>query len=114
MLIYFFTAFLLDLVDLPLAVSSIPVTLLPASAAPVTAPSAAPLAAPANTAFNASLALSKSPVAFLPDFLAAPFVLTVFFWDFLAAGLFALFEADLLEPFFAGFLVGMIIPSLEI
>ena len=95
-----------------------PVTLLPASAAPLTAPSAAPAAAPANTAFNASLALLRIPVArFFPAlrplaFLAAPLLaVRLEAAAFLEAVVFERdFEADLFELFFAAFFAGIFPP----
>jgi hypothetical protein len=98
-LVYFFAAFLLACFDEPFPVLAgpKPLTLLPASAAPLTAPSAAPLAAPTKTAFSASLALLRIPALdfLLPDVLLAPN-----FTDFFEAGfLVVVFEADLLDVF---------------
>jgi hypothetical protein len=98
------------------------VTLLPASAAPATAPSAAPLAAPASTVLKASLAFVRIPPGdlFLPDFLAVtrlPVLLFLLFRDvecLADADFFELvFEADFLPLFFTGTLVGMYTLPLE-
>src|SRR5687767_10094832 len=101
-----------------------PVALLPASAAPVTAPSAAPLAAPTKTAFSAFFALVKMPgERFLPALFAAlflvvarflvapPFLDVVSFWDFLAAAFLVplFFAADLLAFFFADFFADFLV-----
>lgn len=78
-----------------------PVALLPASAAPLTAPFAAPAAAPTTTAFNAFLAFFRMPGEerffplldlLLPDRFFAPEA------DFLPADFLPVFRAAMFTP----------------
>ena len=93
---YFFDAFLVpDFATCLVFFSAAAATSLPASAAPVTAPSAAPL----STDFKASLAFARIPEDFLPLFLPLADLPEVFL------------VADEADFFLAGFFVGMSIPS---
>jgi hypothetical protein len=90
-----------------LVASSIPVTLLPASAAPSTAPFAAPATAPPQTLPTTFFALLMIPGDDL-DLLPARFLLVAAAPDFLAVNFFAVFLAA--DRFFVVFLVAIFSP----